>query len=163
MKRLYLVRHAKSSWTDGTLSDHDRPLNKRGIRDAPIMAEKLADLGVLPQAFISSTANRAKSTAEVFYDVLGKDCKQMQLERGLYHASTEGIWAHIFMISNDIQSAIMFGHNPGMTEFANLFGENFIDNVPTCGIMELVTSAEKWEDMNDINTKRTKFLYPKMY
>ncbi len=163
MLKIGLVRHAKSSWDNPTLSDHDRPLNPRGKRDAPIMAKKVQSLFGSPDLLVSSTAKRAFSTAKVFRKEMGLSEKQLVSKSILYHSSIEDVLDTIALIDEDVKFALLFAHNPTMTFLANTFRGDMIDNVPTCGVVILESSADSWADFHTSNTKRVHFIYPKMY
>jgi len=160
MKTLYLIRHAKSSWNDMTLDDFDRPLNKRGKRDAPVMAEWLKSTVGSLDAIISSSAKRAMATAKQFAD---KFDLEVTYHRSLYHAGEGEILSSIYSLDDKHTSAALFGHNPGFTYFANNFVDDsgHIDNVPTCGIVGIRSSAESWADFDERNANVDFFMYPK--
>jgi len=146
IKELFLVRHAKSSWDDPTISDHDRPLNERGFRNAPKMGGRLSDRGISPDALISSTALRARTTAKIIADLLGWPEDRIVLDRALYHASATELQEYISGLNDGHTSVMLFGHNPGMTSLlSHLFGFA-LDNLPTCGVVYLKFSAESWAD-----------------
>jgi len=163
MLRLGLVRHAKSSWDYPDLNDHDRPLNKRGKRDAPIMAAKAKELFGIPDLLLSSTALRAYTTAKTFREEMSLNEGQLEKNSDLYHASIEDIMNSISMIDEQVNFALIFGHNPTTTYFANSFGGEMIDNVPTCGLVMLESTANSWMEFEVKNTKRVAFIYPKLY
>lgn len=163
MLKLGLVRHAKSSWDFPDLNDHDRPLNKRGKRDAPIMAEKVKELFGVPDLLLSSTAVRAFTTAKTFRETMALEERRLKTKSKLYHASIEDVLDSIMMIEDEIKFACIFGHNPTMTYLANSFDGNMIDNVPTCGVILLESEAKSWTEFDMHNTKRVSFIYPKMY
>ena len=145
-KELLLVRHAKSSWDDPTISDHDRPLNERGYRNAPEMGRRLSDRGVSPDALISSTALRARTTARIIADSLGWPEERVVLDRALYHASATELQEYIGGLNDAHTSVMLFGHNPGMTSLvSHLFGLT-IENLPTCGVVYLKFSTESWAE-----------------
>lgn len=160
MKTLYLIRHAKSSWNDMSLDDFDRPLNKRGKRDAPVMAQWLKKKVETLDAIISSPAKRAMKTAKYFAESFGIS---VQYHKSLYHAGQEEILSSIYGADNEHGSIAIFGHNPGFTYFANTYADNqnYIDNVPTCGIVAINSNAEKWSDFNEQNSRIQFFMYPK--
>lgn len=159
MKKLYLIRHAKSSWADASLRDFDRPLNKRGKRDAPIMSQWLKDkIGEL-DLIISSPAKRAKKTAKEFAKTF--DTK-IDFHKTLYHADVEQIYTSVYGTDNSHKAVAMFGHNPGFTYFANEFAsQSYIDNVPTCGIVSIISSCNSWEEFSSTNAQIEFFMYPK--
>lgn len=163
MKTIYLARHAKSSWKDLSLKDHERPLNKRGLRDGPFMAQKLYELFPDIDVFVSSHAVRAKKTAGYFADQYGIDASQVIEEKNLYHATTDGILEVIFGVSDVYNSVILFGHNPGFTDFANQFATQYIPNVPTCGIVKIDSDIKSWTDLHFGKGTVTSFIYPKKF
>jgi len=145
-KELFLVRHAKSSWDDPTISDHDRPLNERGLCNAPDMGRRLSDRGVSLDALISSTALRARTTARIIADSLGWPEERVVLDRALYHASATELQEYIGGLNDAHTSVMLFGHNPGMTSLvSHLFGLA-LDNLPTCGVVHLQFSTESWAE-----------------
>lgn len=145
-KELFLVRHAKSSWDDATISDHDRPLNERGLRNAPDMGRRLSDRGVSPDALISSTAERARTTAEIMAGSLNYPKDQIVFDRALYHASATELQEYISGLNDGHTSVMLFGHNPGMTSVVSHLYGIALDNLSTCGVVYLKFSAESWAD-----------------
>ena len=136
-----MVRHAKSSWDIGHLNDFDRPLNERGKKDAPEMASRLVNKKIKIDAFVSSTANRARKTAGFFCDAYGKKDSDIILMQELYHAPAELIFQLVRGFKNEHQTVAVFSHNPGITDFVNQLVKNIrLDNMPTCGIFA-VTAA----------------------
>ena len=160
-KELLLVRHAKSSWDDPYLDDHDRPLNERGLRNAPEMGKRLQGRGILPEVWISSTALRAITTAEIIAEQIGFPQDQIQRSKDLYHASATELQEFIAGLDDAIGSAILFGHNPGMTSLvANLYGLP-IDNLPTCGVVHLQFNENTWSAVSSAPPARAYFDFPK--
>jgi len=145
-KELFLVRHAKSSWDDPTISDHERPLNERGYRNAPEMGRRLSDRGVSPDALISSTALRACTTAEIMAGSINFPKDQIVFDRTLYHASATELQEYIGGLDDSHFSVMLFGHNPGMTSLVSHLYGLALDNLPTCGVVYLKFSAESWAD-----------------
>ncbi len=160
MKRIFFIRHAKSSWEDYSLSDLDRPLNKRGRRDAPIMAEKLSAIKSKVDIIICSPAKRAQETSTHFINAIDHT-KVITIDR-LYHASVYDIIDVVQAIDSDHNTAIIFGHNPGFTRLYNMFAKDSLDNLPTCGIFELLIDGP-WNDLDSTNTNVGNLLYPKLY
>ena len=119
LKTLLNIRHAKSSWDIGSLNDFERPLNDRGKKDAPIMAQRLLDKKTPIDAFISSPAKRAKKTAELFSFVYNKKEEDIIFISALYHASPETFYEAIEQIDDAYNSVALFSHNPGITAFVN--------------------------------------------
>lgn len=163
MKTLYLMRHAKSSWDDLNLSDHDRPLNKRGNRDANSMGELLRARGLKPDLVMSSTANRARTTAGIIIPALGISAEKITLEKAIYEASVTTLKALIRNISDEHQSAMLFGHNPGFTWTATELSGNYFENVPTCGMVSIEFSVESWQNVSSESGKLLGYDYPKKY
>ncbi len=146
MKRLLLVRHAKSDWSDDSLRDYDRPLNKRGKHDAPRMAKFLAAQKVVPTHFLSSPANRAYSTARLFADELGIAENDIATDEALYEAFTQEILSAACSLPDQHDIAAIFSHNPSLTSAVAQFSENYISNVPTCGIGYIEARVNSWKD-----------------
>ena len=162
MKKVYFVRHAKSSWQNMELSDHDRPLNNRGKRDAPLMVKEFYKKEKVIPLLISSTAKRALTTAKVFAKELDIPKKNIIKDASLYHGGGEEFSNVVFQQDDEIDSLMIFGHNPGMTYFANEYTTRYIDNIPTTGIFKLESSKDQWPQFFD-DAKLTLFIYPKMF
>lgn len=145
MRTLYIVRHAKSSWADPGISDFDRPLNERGLYDAPMMAkrfdERLEPVGLL----MSSPAKRALTTANSFAAVL-EDAPVHEIPE-LYLADRSTLLHIIGKLPEGIRQAMLFGHNPGVSELVDLLTGNGIGDMPTCAIVRIDFSAESWQEM----------------
>ena len=159
MLDIYIVRHAKSSWADLTMKDVDRPLNTRGIRDAPIMAEFLKSNNINVDTMLVSVAQRTQETSQYFKQSLLP--KNYTIIQELYHAPASTYFEQMYGLDDDVTSVMMFGHNPGITYLANEVSDTFIDNVPTCGVLVLRSSAKSWQDVDIMNTKMINFYYPK--
>jgi phosphohistidine phosphatase len=148
MKTLVLVRHAKSAWGDPTLADHDRPLNDRGRRDAPEMGRRLRERGVAPDAILSSTAVRARSTAEAIAEELGTAHGVLAFDERLYGSLPETILSVVAEVDDDVTTVLVVAHDPGMSDLANrLSGE--IEHMPTCGVAEFRFAAWSWSEIGD--------------
>jgi phosphohistidine phosphatase len=144
MKTLYLIRHAKS---DQTIlgPDFDRPLNERGLKDAPKMAERLLKRKVHPDLIISSPANRALTTALTFAKTLDYKSKNVIKEERIYEASTSALLNVINNIDDKHNVVFMFGHNPGITNTINYLSNSQLDNLPTCGIVKIDFEFDSWK------------------
>lgn len=164
MKRLLLIRHAKSSWEDSTLADLERPLNARGLRAAPQMGKRLRERNIHPDLMITSPAIRASATCSILAEKLGFATTKIQTEPRLYHASEEQLLEVVRAIPdlNDSEEiVVLVGHNPGLTEFANrLLGEHLL-NIPTCGVVEAAISASSWAETTWGCGKMVSFDFPK--
>jgi phosphohistidine phosphatase len=146
MKKIILVRHAKSSWDNPFLSDHDRPLADRGIVDAPKMANRLKKRGIVPDLMLSSTALRAAETARITAKILGYPSAQIQWEKGLFHASPNQILKIIRMQKDTANTILVFGHNPGFNDLISYLGGD-LDNLPTCGQFGFKLRRDHWGDL----------------
>ncbi|GIL23680.1 MAG: phosphohistidine phosphatase SixA [Bacteroidota bacterium] len=151
MKKLYLIRHAKSSWDHPDLRDFDRPLNKRGLKDAPRMGKRLKEKHITPDVMLSSPAERALATCQAIARVLAFDNAKIKTDQKLYHASEDGILNVIRNLKDSPRDSeevvLLFGHNPGLTEFANMLLNQTIDNIPTCGVVGAELPVERWQDV----------------
>ncbi len=160
MKTLFLNRHAKSSWDHAGLRDFDRPLNDRGMRDAPLMAERLADRGEQVDAILSSTANRALTTAMFFKEKLSPTVS-MDTTDDIYGAGVRTLLTVVSGVDDQIDNLIMFGHNPGFTDFANYLTGSDIYNIPTCGIVKIRFDINSWGEISGGTGDLVYFDYPK--
>lgn len=163
MKKAIFVRHAKSSWADPSLRDFDRPLNKRGKRDAPFMAKVLRGKLTHLDLIVASPANRAFTTATYFAEAFDIPVSKIRQEKELYHAYPSDILELVQQLEDKADTVLIFGHNPAYTDFANRFTEDYIDNVPTCGIFQLEANVSKWSDFDESTARLTAFHYPKQY
>ena len=161
MKKLFIVRHAKSSWSHPELSDFDRPLNKRGKKNAPEMGQRLAARGVLPDTMITSPAKRAAATARRIAEAISFPRSEIQKEPQLYHGSTRNMTQVIKSVDNKINTLMIFGHNPGLTDLTNHLSGSDIYNIPTCGIVEIDFDISSWSDLNEGLGTLVSFDYPK--
>src|SRR2546423_7766695 len=146
MKSLLLIRHAKSSWDDLSIPDTERPLNERGKKDAPDMAERLLKRKVNPDAFISSPAKRARKTAEAFAKTYGEGKKAVLLKEQLYGAGDSEFADLISSLPEEYSTVAIFSHNPGITEFANTLTSTRVDNIPTAGIFAVQAEIDNWKE-----------------
>ena len=144
MRTLTLVRHAKSSWKDASLRDRDRPLNKRGRRDAPEMGRRIAAAGIRPSLIISSPAVRAWTTAKFVAQEIGFPAEFMQRENDLYLASLDRLLDVVATQDSGFNNLMLFGHNPGLTDFANYLCPGLTANVPTAGVVCVEFDSEDW-------------------
>ncbi len=159
MKKLYIIRHAKSSWKDFTLDDFDRPLNKSGKLNAPFMGSRLKEKNVMPDIIISSSALRAKTTAQMIAKEIGYE-KKIVLEKDIYEVGVEAIERILNKIDNKNEVVFLFGHNPDL----NMLAEKYVDfdeNIVTCGVVEIEFSCSKWDDISSKNAIFISYDYPK--
>lgn len=162
-KTLYLIRHAKSSWDDPYLRDHDRPLNKRGKRDAPLMANVLKKKGIFPDMIFSSTAVRALEFSKILAEELGYKKKNIISTKELYMADEKEMLKLIRTADDSANIVFMVSHNPSITGFANLLCNYNLDNIPTSGIFCAEFDLKKWKDIDFGKGKFISFEYPKKY
>lgn len=161
MKRILVIRHAKSSWDDPAQSDFDRPLNERGKHDAPQMAQRLLAKSIDIDAFISSPAKRARKTAALFAAEYNYDKEKIILIPELYHASPANFFEAIAQASANANTIALFSHNPGITEFVNMLTEVRIDDMPTCAIFGAQVAIQNWADFKEAPKTFWFFDYPK--
>jgi len=163
MRTLYLIRHAKSSWAEAGLKDFDRPLNARGLRDAPFMATLLKGKGVALDRIVSSPANRAFTTATFFAEAFDINIESIQKKQEIYEAYPEDIKGVIESFDDEWEHVAMFGHNPGFTHVANVFASDYIANMPTCAIVQISMIDGQWSNFYDGNASVRAFYFPKQY
>jgi len=162
MKTIYLLRHAKSSWRDPTLEDEYRPLNNRGMRDAPMMGDRFKALGESLDHIVSSPARRARQTADLFAKACGFPRDNIIEDAALYFTGMDSIAALIAGQDDRLQALMLVFHNPDITRLANsIDAANRISNVPTCGLVKLTSDIENWRDWSAANTRFVYFDYPK--
>lgn len=162
MKKIFLIRHAKSSWDDSTLSDHERPLTERGINDISIMGNLLKSKNIYPDLIISSTAERAHQTAIKFSEILDYDSK-IKYDSRIYEATTQNLLEVTSEIDDNFISVFLFGHNPGLVNFANFLSNQSILNMPTCSIVGFDLMIESWKKLERHSGKLILFEFPKKY
>ena len=164
MKTLYVVRHAKSSWDDAGKDDFDRPLNERGKRDAPRMGKRLKEKDIIPHLMLSSPAKRAISTCKRICEVLKYPEEKIKTDRELYHANEEEILEVVRQTDDKYSSLMIFGHNPGLTDFVNAMMDDeahAIDNLPTCAVVSFKINTDSWRKIQMGEAKFVFFDYPK--
>jgi len=158
MKKLYLVRHAKSSW-EFDLDDHERPLSERGLHDAPLVAGHLKEKIEFPDKIISSDAVRAKTTAVLYLKSWGIETSKLELNAKLYDFNGREVEQIVRSTSNNINCLMIFGHNNAMTSLVNKWGDLDIDNISTAAFTEIVFKQKTWADIEKGITKR--YIKPK--
>jgi len=163
MKILYLIRHAKSSWKDESLTDHDRPLNKRGKRDAPFMGQKLHEMGVAVDVLLASTAIRTSKTAKAFAKALNFPEGKITFSKELYLASALRLLEVIQRQGEKRTAVALVGHNPELTELSNLLSDYYLLNIPTAGVVGIQFEVQNWKEVKPKSGKMLFFDYPKRY
>ena len=156
MKQLILVRHAKSSW-DAPLRDYDRPLTSKGIQDAHLVSSNIGNQ--IPKTFLvwSSASKRASETAMIFAQNISFPVESIIFKEELYTFDERKLEQIIKSCSNDYEHLIVFGHNEAITNFANKFGNTFIDNVSTSGFVNIIFDQNSWNDIEKGVTKKVIF------
>ena len=161
MRTLTIIRHAKSSWDNPHLKDFDRPLNNRGMKDAPEMGRRLKKLGYFPDLMITSLAVRALETCMKIAKELSYPKDGVITDSRLYHASSGEILDVIRETDDLWLQVAVFGHNPGLTSFVNRLAHLDIDNIPTCGIVQCEADIKSWRDLEFGRASFRFFDYPK--
>ena len=161
LRRLYIIRHGKSSWDHYGLEDIDRPLANRGIRNAGDMAERLKAMDRVPQLILSSPASRALNTAMLMSKAWGLDPDQQQIHDPLYMAYPSEIGKVVASAPPEITDLAIYGHNPSFTTYANSFLELPLDNLPTAGVVIVTLESDSWGGIGRKQVKETYVDYPK--
>ena len=160
MKTLFLVRHAKSSRDDPSLSDRDRPLNDRGKHDAAMMGTRLAKRDVKPDLLVSSPALRALTTARLMAEEMGCKRKDIVEDDRLYASSPEDLLAVIRALDRKLDRVMLFGHNPEFTDLARRLSREVID-MPTSAVAEFTFDTKAWSDVGEVEPAKVALDYPK--
>ncbi|MDX4061740.1 histidine phosphatase family protein [Aliarcobacter skirrowii] len=162
MRELILIRHAKSDWSNPLLDDFERPLNKRGSKNAPFMAKILKKELQKPDLIISSPSFRTKLTLEYFlkeFEYKG----EIIFEKSIYEAPFENLLKVIKNVDDKYKTIFLIGHNPGLNDLANFLLGSFEDNIPTSGVLKIDFNTNSWKNISKDNSKLIFFKYPKMF
>lgn len=160
MKTLYLIRHAKSSWSNASLSDFDRPLNERGKHDAVTMGDRLLKQNILPDCIISSSSKRTKKTAKRITKALNFKFSNVQFKDELYHANHLTLMKTLCEVQDKYNSIFIIGHNPGISNFCDYLTHQAID-FPTTGIAKITFEVDSWMEITSGYGVLEWFDYPK--
>ncbi|WP_347157332.1 SixA phosphatase family protein [Pontibacter chitinilyticus] len=163
MKKLYILRHAKSSWKFEGLSDHDRPLNKRGRSDAQLMGQELASRGIKPALVIASPAVRTLTTATLVCKELDFAPADIVADERVYAASKDDLLEVVREAPAEVDTVLLVGHNEALSEFANMLSPESLASLPTAGIVALQFNCDSWYDVNPDNAEFLFFDFPKNY
>lgn len=163
MKRLFLIRHAKSSWSDPSRVDFDRPLNKRGKRDAPFMGKRLAEYSIRPDLVVSSSAKRAQKTARLVCREIDYPKEAIVFTEKLYTSDLFQFTGIIRNTSETVASLALVGHNYVITECAEWLTGRAIVNIPTSGIVGIELDIKKWREVVEQSGTLLFFDYPKKH
>jgi phosphohistidine phosphatase len=159
MKYVFYTRHGKSSWDDPFLEDHDRPLKKRGVKDAGIITDRLQHFEIKPNIIFTSSAKRAAQTAEIFKKNL--EIPYIQYFIDLYHASDRAVLEFLNNLEVDYQGVMIFGHNPGFTDLINRYSDRYFYNVPTTGTFCIQYSCNNWNEISEAEARLIEYWFPK--
>lgn len=159
-KTIFLVRHAKSSWEGVALRDKDRPLNDRGYRDAPVMAQILASRIKGPVRMISSPAVRAFTTAGIFRDAM-QVSEPLVIKDSLYYGDEEDYLAALREVDEQYQYAVLFRHNPKVEYFCRSVKDSFNAEIPTCAVVGFTSEIDRWNDLEWNNLQYKEHFFPK--
>ncbi len=161
MKRIYIIRHAKSSWSDLSLDDFDRPLKKRGKEDIKNIAQWLKKEGIKPDKVISSPAKRAVKTLKILETVLNIKKNIINFDKNIYEAHVGYLIKMIEKLDNRYNNVFIIGHNPSLSELSEYFTDTIITNIPTSGVMAIEFEIKKWSEIKNKKGKILFFIYPK--
>ena len=161
MKTLYLMRHAKSSWSFDDLTDKERPLNDRGREDAPVMGQALARRSIKLDLLVSSPAVRALSTAALVAHELGYPPNRIEVIDGIYRAEVLDMLAIVRGLPDAAESVLLLGHNNTITDFANLLSPSQLNEMPTAAIVCLKFSCDHWAEVDRANAEFYFYDYPR--
>jgi phosphohistidine phosphatase len=146
MKQLFLVRHAKSDWSNAGLSDFDRPLNARGQRDAPVMAQLMVSLGHKPDLMVTSPAMRAQTTAQVFAEAFEISDADLVRNLQIYESNVGTMLRIIHTLPDTADTVYIFGHNFTFSELGAQFTTRNISEMPTCAVSQIKSEVTRWKD-----------------
>lgn len=159
MKTLHIVRHGKSSWDLPDVSDIDRPLLEKGIQNNYCIAELLKSKFDKPGLVYSSPASRAIHTAIIFSKIMEVDFNNIKISENLYESETSTIINLIEKNSSEIKNILIVGHNPVFTKLANLYLPEYLENIPTSGVVTLQFDIKNW-GIIDKTPVATEFNFP---
>jgi len=152
MKQITLVRHGKSSW-EHDVTDRERPLKTRGINDIKLVANQFFSRSNVPEKIFSSPANRALSTCELFSNSLNISKESIIIVEDLYDFGGENVINFIKNLPNELNDVMIFGHNHAFTSISNIFGDTYVDNLPTSGLVKLNFDIDDWKDLKSGTTE----------
>jgi len=166
MKHLTLIRHAKSNWGNASLGDFERPLNTRGLQDAPRMGAHLKAKSLPPvDRMVASPALRARMTAEAIAEALGVEGSALVWAQAIYAASLKTLFGLVQELDSTDQHVVLVGHNPGFEQLASALYPDFKgdgEKFPTCGVAHLDLAVDTWQEVTEGCATACEFSYPKM-
>ena len=161
MKQLYLLRHGKSSWDQPRLDDFERPLNKRGHRDAPVMGKVMAGLKLMPDLIITSPAVRAAFNARIVAAEIGFPESKLQYDNRVYEASVNMLLKILCAVDQHVNTLLLVGHNPGLTDLVDYLSDKKIENLQTTGLYGMELGVDNWPDVSEGSGKYILYDFPK--
>ena len=161
MKTLFVMRHAKSSWSEPDLKDFSRPLAQRGLDDIPVMASRFLARGCTLDAIVSSPAVRTETTSRLFASAIGLPADRVSSDDSLYFAGAPMLLRAVALFDDDCSKVMLVGHNPAITDFVNELANMTIDNVPTGGIVQFELEIDRWKQISIGSARLVEFYYPK--
>ncbi len=147
MKTLVLVRHAKSSW-EYDVGDRDRPLKRRGKNDAKLVAQAFKAHDFVPDVIYSSPANRAYSTCKILVENLNYPEQMIHKQESLYDFGGRSVLDFLKNLDDDVDKVMIFGHNHAFTSLTNMLGNQYIDNLPTSGLVKISFNCDSWDQID---------------
>lgn len=160
MRTVYLLRHAKSSWDDSTLADHDRPLAPRGSNAVPLVADHMRSEGVVPEVVLCSTARRTRQTLALLGDAIAAD-SDLRIESDLYSASADTLVARLRELHDTVERVLVIGHNPGLERLVWLLTRDRPAKFPTAALATLDATIDRWIDLKPGSAQLTDFVRPR--
>jgi len=163
MKTIYIVRHAKAGLGGTHTGDFDRKLNEVGLKAAHFMAELLEQRGVVPELVLSSPAERAINTAEIFCDILRYPKERLEKRMEIYEGGAGRLLTILQQIADTNKTVMLFGHNPTISSFSNLLAVGDIDSLATCGVVRIDVAVDSWREVRPGSGKLIWYEFPKRY
>jgi len=163
VKKIYLIRHAKSSWSEEGMSDYERPLNKRGKKDLPFMAARLKEFGIKPDLILSSSAKRAQKSAKTIAEIIGYGMDNITYDESLYDSSYTSYRYLLDSLDDRLDSIFIVAHNPTLTEVGERLSGAILTNIPTCSIVCIEFDVKSFQNIEEGSGKIIFFDYPKKH
>ena len=162
MKTLYVMRHAKASWDFPDLPDVERPIVEKGIYNTKLIVAELNNKKTTPDLIISSHAKRAIETAKIIATGINYPIEKIETNKHIYMADKDDIFNIIFGVKNSLDAIMIIGHNPTLTQFANLFLDEKINILPTSGVISICFETGDWEGIINAPNKINFTLFPRL-
>ena len=154
------MRHGKSSWSDHSISDKERPLKKRGFLEATLVGKRLMEIAGKPDLLISSPALRALTTARIVAEQIEYPEKDILIQSDLYGAGLNDIFGMLTTLKDDSNSIMLFGHNPTFTQAVNHFQTSFLQNLPTSGCIGFDLNIDDWTNVENASVIKSIQIIP---